>query len=486
MEKERADGSFADRLLAWFRAEKRDLPWRRTTDPYRIWVSEVMLQQTQVKTVLPYYEEFLRRFPTPEDLAGAELNDVLTAWRGLGYYARARHLWQGARHVLSVWSGKIPSDYETLLQIPGVGEYTAGAIASIAFGQKVPALDGNVRRVMARLLAWPEPAAKASASRRFREQLRAWQPAACPGDFNQALMELGATVCSPRSPHCPDCPISSFCQAFSSGNLAYPVRIPKKRPETMLRLTFVLLHKGTIYLQKRPAGGLLADLWEFPGLELPFSGVPPASVPAVDPMSRAARRLPVSPGKGANPSRGASSGPSLPAPDPDALTHEHLGLTPAEWLAFYRDAVTKRTFDREAERFFQGDFPLYGPVGHTFSHLRWELYWVIITIGGTAGESPSLRLPLATAGPTGPTGPFPGLSLRSPGGSSALSHQKTLLHTRPGFFSSPSLLRETPPAPPTPTSLPNSTGSWVAPEALAEYPLPSAFSAILEHVRQWA
>ncbi|KLU60983.1 putative A/G-specific adenine glycosylase YfhQ [Peptococcaceae bacterium CEB3] len=480
MEKEIADGSFADRLLAWFTVEKRDLPWRRTADPYCIWVSEVMLQQTQVKTVLPYYKEFLRRFPTLEDLARADLNDVLAAWRGLGYYARARHLWEGARHVLSVRDGRIPPDYDTLLQIPGVGEYTAGAIASIAFGQKVPALDGNVRRVMARLLAWPDPVTKAATLRRFREQLGNWQPATRPGDFNQALMELGATVCLPGTPHCPDCPLASFCQAFASGNLAYPVHTPKtKRPETMLRLTFVLLHDGAMYLQKRPTGGLLADLWEFPGLELPFSGVPSAFLP-ISSGSRSARRLPTGSAATSNPPGRPGDGPSLPAPNPDALTHGHLVFTQAEWLAFYREAVAERTFDRAAERFFQGDFPLYGPAGHTFSHLRWELYWVIVNVGSASGEPLALHLPGASAGP------FRDPCLRSPVGSSTLSHRKPSLPTRPGFSSSPFLLRETPPPSPTPKSLPSPTGSWVVPEVLDEYPLPSAFAAIFEHLRQRA
>ena len=210
-------------LLTWYALVKRELPWRKTGDPYAIWVSEVMLQQTQVKTVIPYYERFLHRFPSVEQLSTATLEDVLTLWRGLGYYSRARRLWEGARYICDLWGGKMPGDYESLLRVPGIGKYTAGAIASIAFGQRVVAIDGNVLRVVSRLLAWSEPIEAVRSYRHFNNQLKVWQAVEQPGDFNQALMELGAMVCLPTKPHCKNCPLAQFCEGYLRDDvLRYP------------------------------------------------------------------------------------------------------------------------------------------------------------------------------------------------------------------------------------------------------------------------
>ncbi len=194
-------------LLAFYDARRRDLPWRRDPDPYRVWVSEVMLQQTRVDAVVPYYERWLRRFPTLHALATAEPDEVLRAWEGLGYYARARNLHRAARVVRERHAGDVPSEPAALRELPGVGDYTAGAIASIAFGRREPAVDGNVRRVLARLLdvADPPPA-------RLRAVAAALVPAERPGDFNQALMELGALVCTARVPRCADCPVRGVCR----------------------------------------------------------------------------------------------------------------------------------------------------------------------------------------------------------------------------------------------------------------------------------
>ena len=224
------DQSHSALLLAWYTAEKRDLPWRKTGDPYAIWVSEVMLQQTQVKTVIPYYERFLQRFPGVEQLGTASLEDVLTVWRGLGYYSRARRMWEGAHNLLEQWEGKMPRDYESLLSVPGIGKYTAGAIASIAFGQRVAAIDGNVLRVVSRILAWSEPVETARSYRHFNDHLMVWQPALQPGDFNQALMELGAMICTPTKPDCGSCPLAQVCEGYLQGDVhLYPVKKLKER-----------------------------------------------------------------------------------------------------------------------------------------------------------------------------------------------------------------------------------------------------------------
>ena len=194
------------RLLAWYATTRRDLPWRRTADPYRIWLSEAMLQQTRVETVIPYYERFLSRFPTPRALACADEQDVLRAWAGLGYYARARNLKRAAELIVRDHDGRIPSEPDALSSLPGVGRYTVGAITSIAFGKRAPVVDGNVSRVLSRL-----EAVRAPASAWLWDLAGRLVPPDAPGDFNQAVMELGATVCTPRAPSCPRCPLASSC-----------------------------------------------------------------------------------------------------------------------------------------------------------------------------------------------------------------------------------------------------------------------------------
>ncbi len=323
-------------LLAWYTKEKRDLPWRRTGNPYAIWVSEVMLQQTQVKTVIPYYERFLHRFPGLEQLGRASLEDVLTEWRGLGYYSRARRMWEGANYLLDQRGGTMPEDYDALLQVPGIGKYTAGAIASIAFGQRVLAIDGNVLRVVARLLAWPEPVETARSHRHFCQHLTEWQPALQPGDFNQALMELGAMICTPSKPNCESCPINQHCEGYRQNDvLFYPVKKPKAERQVVTRLTFVLRRGGRVFLQKRPSQGLLADLWEFPGVELPQDNAPKDSLPKV---------------------------------------------TDGEWFNHFQKAVPEREFDRQVREKFEQGVSMKGPVWYTFSHRQWKIIWVIIDL----------------------------------------------------------------------------------------------------------
>ncbi|MCR9244525.1 MAG: A/G-specific adenine glycosylase [bacterium] len=222
--------SIAPRLLAWFDANRRDLPWRRRTDAWAIWVSEVMLQQTRVEAVRAAYERFVARFPTPAEFAGASDDDLMQAWRGLGYYRRARLLREGARAVVREHGGEVPSDPDELGRLPGIGVYTRGAVASIAFGHAEPAVDGNVERVLARHRGIGSPIKQAATQRQIRAQVVEWLDDRRAGDFNQALMELGAMVCTPTSPACADCPIGSDCVAHAEGTTAaLPVRPPKRQ-----------------------------------------------------------------------------------------------------------------------------------------------------------------------------------------------------------------------------------------------------------------
>ena len=250
------------KLLAFFRSNRRDLPWRRTRDPYRIWVSEVMLQQTRVDVVVPYYERWLERFPTIDDLAAASTDDVLRAWQGLGYYRRARNLHRAALAVRERHHGAVPDTAAALLTLPGVGRYTAGAIASIGFGRPEPAVDGNARRVLCRLLDVDD----ASPST-LHALAAALVPAGRPGDFNQAVMELGATVCTPRSPRCGVCPLTAECSAFGAGTQQERPLRRRALPVPAFDVgTAVLVDdQGRVLVTRRPEEGLLGGLWEFPG-----------------------------------------------------------------------------------------------------------------------------------------------------------------------------------------------------------------------------
>lgn len=253
------------RLLQWYRKHKRDLPWRRTTDPYAIWVSEVMLQQTQVTTVLPYYERFLTRFPTVSALAQAGEEEVLALWSGLGYYRRAKLLHRGAKTVEMQAHGRLPAQAEALKKIPGIGPYTAGAIASIAFQKAEPLVDGNVIRVFARLFALR------GHSRDPRLQKKVWHLAGQmvqgkqPGDFNQGLMELGATVCRAVSPACERCPVAAFCRAKHLGKPeAFPENPPAEKIVRLTRAVAVCEREGKILLVKRREPRWFQGLWELP------------------------------------------------------------------------------------------------------------------------------------------------------------------------------------------------------------------------------
>lgn len=256
-------------LLRWFRAHQRDLPWRRTRDPFAIWISEAMLQQTRVDTVLQYWEPFLTRFPDVHALANASIEEVFRAWAGLGYYSRARNLQRAAREVISRFDGRVPRDVEALRSLPGVGRYTAGAIASIAFDEPAPIVDANVERVLARWLGLRENVKGRVTAARIWKIAEALAQGRTPGQANQALMELGALVCTPRTPLCDGCPIAAGCDARAQGDAeALPVRTPKKSPLAVHSAAAWIERGGRVLLVRRPASGLLGGLWELPGVEL--------------------------------------------------------------------------------------------------------------------------------------------------------------------------------------------------------------------------
>jgi A/G-specific adenine glycosylase len=248
------------RLLAWYDRHRRDLPWRRTRDPYAIWVAETMLQRTQVRSVLPYYRRFLERFPDLRALAGARRGQVLALWSGLGYYRRAENLHAAARRVVAEHGGVVPRRAAELRSLPGVGDYTVGAVMSIAFGEPHVALDSNARRVTSRLFGVAEEGAIREAAGRLLSRRR-------PGDFNQALMELGSLVCLPRRPRCGCCPAARHCSARSDGRFSLGRTNGAPRRKNVVWPLALCFHDGRVLLRRRPAGGLLSGMWELPGGE---------------------------------------------------------------------------------------------------------------------------------------------------------------------------------------------------------------------------
>jgi len=257
------------RLLGWFDANRRDLPWRRSRDPYRILIAEYILQRTRVVSGIPYYERFLDRFPDVESLARASVEEVLRVWEGLGFYRRARNLHAAARAIVEEHGGRIPTDADTLSELPGIGPYTAGAVASIAFGQRVPAVDGNAVRVLCRIYRVEGDITRGETRRRLDQLARSLVPRTRPGEFNQALMELGATVCLPVSPLCRGCPISGLCLAYRAGTQGSLPRKGVPRRPREVRVAFALVRsKDRVLLVRRPSNGLLAGLWSLPGGEL--------------------------------------------------------------------------------------------------------------------------------------------------------------------------------------------------------------------------
>ncbi|HLS66022.1 MAG TPA: A/G-specific adenine glycosylase [Pseudogracilibacillus sp.] len=261
--------TFRKDLIHWYKQNRRDLPWRKTTDPYKIWVSEIMLQQTKVDTVIPYYEKFLTRYPTVYALAEADEQDVLKEWEGLGYYSRARNLHTAAKEVVQSYDGKVPHDRDTLATLKGVGPYTRGAILSIAFQQPEPAVDGNVMRVLSRVLFIQDNISDARTRRRFETIVRKLIDERDPSSFNQGLMEIGALICTPSSPKCDVCPLRTYCRAKAKRlETTLPIRMRAKKQRVIHYITLLLEDEDAdIAIEQRPNDGLLANMWQFPMIE---------------------------------------------------------------------------------------------------------------------------------------------------------------------------------------------------------------------------
>ena len=255
-------------MLPWYQEHKRDLPWRKDRQPYHVWLSEIMLQQTRVEAVKGYYARFLEKLPTVDALANADEDVLHKLWEGLGYYSRVRNLKKAAGVIVDVYGGIFPKEYEKILALPGIGEYTAGAISSICFDVPTPAVDGNVLRVVSRITDDHTPIDDAAYKKAVREALASVYPAQA-GDFTQALMELGATLCGPNwKPRCEACPCRDFCLAYCRGTAeALPVKLPKKQKRVEELTVFLLECDGKLAVEKRPATGLLADLWQFPNVQ---------------------------------------------------------------------------------------------------------------------------------------------------------------------------------------------------------------------------
>lgn len=286
---------FSTELLEWYGRSKRDLPWRRHRDPYFIWVSEIMLQQTRVDTVIPYFHRFIEKFPTVAALAEAPEEEVLKCWEGLGYYSRARNLQQAARQVVELHGGSIPDDLESVAALKGVGPYTRGSIMSIAFNRPVPAVDGNVMRVLSRFFLIEEDIMKIGTRKKMEVLAEELIPEGRASDFNQALMELGALVCTPKSPHCLTCPVMEHCQGRIAGmETQLPVKTKAKKPRPEFRLAALVEGSGPdagrVLVRQRPATGLLARMWELPHILAaaePSGGAGLADEPAMDRLTEA-------------------------------------------------------------------------------------------------------------------------------------------------------------------------------------------------------
>ena len=257
---------FQEAFLTWYQKEKRNLPWRYNQDPYRVWISEIMLQQTRVDTVIDYYYRFMEAFPTIADLAAAPEDKLLKIWEGLGYYSRARNLQAAAQQILAEFNGKMPDTIDEIRSLKGIGPYTAGAIGSISFKLPEPAIDGNVMRVVSRLFCIEADIAKASSRKVFDEAMRKIISHDEPGDFNQAMMDLGSSICTPTSPSCEECPIQSFCLAYKEQRQTdFPVKSKKMKPKDVYYVAGIIENQQQEFLlQQRPDSGLLASMWLFP------------------------------------------------------------------------------------------------------------------------------------------------------------------------------------------------------------------------------
>ncbi len=361
-------GEFRAALLDFFARRGRDLPWRRARNPYRVLVSEFMLQQTRVETVRERYVRWLRRFPGWRELAAASRDEVLLEWKGMGYYARARNLHRTARIVCERHGGELPPEPKALKELPGVGDYTAGAVASIAFGRAVPAVDGNVRRVLCRLLDLPDPS-----PRELRDLAARLLHPTRPGHHNEAMMELGATVCTPRTPRCPTCPVRSHCAAHRLGTVRErPLRKPRRPPRRVDYAAAVAIDRaGRVLLVRRPEGGLLGGMWEFPTAELPCDVANRRPNHGLDRRDRPADAT-GDPNSGSEPLRraaGASSNHNM----------HHAAAAPTVAL------------ERLAKLGLRGvAIVALAPVRHAFTHLRARYHPVVVSLRDSAATAPPM------------------------------------------------------------------------------------------------
>jgi len=360
---------FGTGLLGWYDVVKRKLPWRINRDPYRVWVSEIMLQQTRVDTVIPYYERFMARFPTVQALAEAPEEEVLKHWEGLGYYSRARNLQAGAKEVVDRFGGIVPDDAASVASLKGVGPYTAGAIMSIAFNRPEPAVDGNVMRVLSRFWLLEDDIAKPSTRVRIEKLARAIIPEGRAGDFNQALMELGALVCTPKSPGCLTCPVMERCEGRLAGKeKELPIKTKAKPPRPEWRLGIIVAgsgeHAGQVLVRQRPETGLLARMWELPHVLVP---------------QEAEKRLGGGRAASGRKTKGRmAAGGAVTAPDMDAAAGE-LALDDRGAAAVQRQERLPAMADWLARTMHEESGLLLRPLRHVteaehvFSHIHWKM-----------------------------------------------------------------------------------------------------------------
>ncbi|QHW30975.1 A/G-specific adenine glycosylase [Paenibacillus rhizovicinus] len=407
---------FSRELLHWYLANKRDLPWRMNRDPYRVWVSEIMLQQTRVDTVIPYYERFMEKFPSAAALANAPEPDVLKCWEGLGYYSRARNLQAGAREVLTRHGGIVPDDKEAVSALRGVGPYTTGAIMSIAFNRPEPAVDGNVMRVLSRYFCLEEDIAKPATRVNIEKLAASLIPEGSAGDFNQALMELGALVCTPKSPGCLTCPVMMHCEGRMAGKEhVLPIKTKAKPPRRETRIAALITGSaelaGKLLVRQRPESGLLAQMWELPHV------LAPEALAAAAPAKRRGR------GKPAAAVGEASSAAGFAAAD-DGVMETAAGLElafPAEPAANHADggvlnvqAAGAASTDRRSamadflSRALSAEEGLlvrpdswWGETDHVFSHIVWDMQVYRAEFGFWQSEA------AGTAVGSGGTGEYP-------------------------------------------------------------------------------